>query len=123
MSAAHALVGVLALSGNLLRQIVVLIPAAMEELDEADAALRQPARQQAVGRERAGLARISAVQLKRPCAGSLERSVRSGTDVCIRYAISYCAMRVAISGSPNSIQLHLVQPRQIVDETAAGVRD
>ena len=34
--------------------------------------------------------------------GSFEKSVSSGTLVCIRYAISYCAMRVAISGSPKS---------------------
>ena len=41
----------LRLAGNLLRQIVVLVPAAMEELDEAHAALGQPPRQQAVRRE------------------------------------------------------------------------
>src|SRR6476469_9434994 len=31
---------------------------------------------------------------------SLDRSINSGALVCIRYAISYDAMRVAISGSP-----------------------
>src|SRR5712692_8990080 len=36
------------------------------------------------------------------CCGSFDRSNKSGTDVCIRNAISYCEMRVAISGSPNS---------------------
>ena len=35
-------------------------------------------------------------------SGSFERSVSSGTEVCIRNAISYCAIRVEISGSPNS---------------------
>ena len=48
-------------------------------------------------------------------AGSFDRSVSSGTDVCIRKAISYWAMRVAISGSPNCVQLQLVQPRQVVE--------
>ena len=33
-------------------------------------------------------------------SGSFERSISSGTEVCIRYAISYCAIRVSISGSP-----------------------
>jgi hypothetical protein len=33
-------------------------------------------------------------------ADSFERSVNSGTLVCIRNAISYCAIRVWISGSP-----------------------
>ena len=32
--------------------------------------------------------------------GSFDRSVSSGTLVCMRKAISYCAMRVAVSGSP-----------------------
>src|SRR6184192_1179246 len=32
-------------------------------------------------------------------SGSFERSIRSGTEVCMRYAISYCATRVSISGS------------------------
>ena len=40
----------------------------------------------------------------------------------MRNAISYCAMRVAISGSPNSVELHLVQLRQIVQDDAGGVR-
>ena len=34
-------------------------------------------------------------------AGSFERSVSSGTEDCIRNAISYCAMRVRVSGSPS----------------------
>ena len=34
-------------------------------------------------------------------AGSFERSVSSGTEACIRNAISYCAMRTCVSGSPN----------------------
>ena len=49
-------------------------------------------------------------------AGSFERSVSSGTEVCILYAISYCAMRVAISGSPNSSSSTWLSFRQVVDE-------
>ena len=73
----------------------------MEKLNEAHAALGQPPRQQAIRRERAGLARVRAVQLKG--ARRLLRQIRQFRHrVCILYAISYCAMRVAISGSPNS---------------------
>ena len=80
-------------------KIVMLIPPALIELNETHPALRQPPRQQAIRGVRAGLARIRPVHLKR-ARGSFERSINSGTDVCIRYAISYCAMRVSISGSP-----------------------
>ena len=82
----------------------MLVPAAVEELDEAHAALGQPAGEQAVGGEGAGLAGVGAVQLE-DVAGSFERSVSSGTEVCMRNAISYCAMRVAISGSPILVEL------------------
>ena len=75
-----------------------MVPVAMVELDEAHAALGQPPRQQAVVGERAGLARVRAVEVE-TCSRLLrDRSVSSGTDDCIRNAISYCAMRVAISG-------------------------
>ena len=53
-----------ALRRNLARQAVVLVPAHVIELDEAHAALGQPAGQQAVGGVGAGLARIGAVQLE-----------------------------------------------------------
>ena len=43
------LIGVAALAGDLRGQVRVLVPAAMEELDEPHAALGQPAGQQAVG--------------------------------------------------------------------------
>ena len=41
-----------------------MIPAAMKQLNEADAALGQASRQQAVGGKRAGLARLRTVQLE-----------------------------------------------------------
>ena len=52
ISAADGLIGVAALAGDLRGQVVVLVPAAMEELDEPHAALGQPAGQQAVGGDR-----------------------------------------------------------------------
>ena len=56
-----------------------------------------------------GLRDVRAVQLEDVPRGSFDRSVSSGTEVCIRNAISYCAMRVSISGSPKLVELHLVQ--------------
>src|SRR6185503_13346795 len=68
------LIGVAALPGYLLGQIVVLVPSTVEELDETHAALGQAPRQQTIGGERSGLARILAIQLERP--GGLLREVR-----------------------------------------------
>ena len=51
-------------SAMIARQVVVMIPAAMIELNEADAALGQPPREQAVGGKRAGLARLRPVHLE-----------------------------------------------------------
>ena len=58
------LIRALALQREIARQIVVLIPAAMIELDEAHVALGEPPRQQAVGGVRARLARLRAVHLE-----------------------------------------------------------
>ena len=60
------LVGVLALPGNQLRQRVVVIPSAMEELNEADAAFREPPGEQAVRGKRAGRPRLGSVHLENP---------------------------------------------------------
>ena len=87
-------------------KLAVMVPIAVIELDEAHAALGQPAREQAVVCKRPRLARIRPIRSKTLC-GSFERSVSSGTDDCIRNAISYCAMRVAISGSPILVQIAL----------------
>src|SRR4029453_10765229 len=58
------LVGVLALSGNQLGQRVVMIPPAMKELNEADAAFGESSREQTVGGKRAGRARLGPVHLE-----------------------------------------------------------
>ena len=47
------LISVLGLFRDVFRQIPVLIPAAMEELNETDSAFGQPTRQNAIERERA----------------------------------------------------------------------
>ena len=47
--------------------------------------------------------RTSGPYRSRTCRGSRDVSINSGTAVCMRKAISYCAMRVAISGSPTSL--------------------
>ena len=78
--------------------VAVVVPVAVVELDEPHAALGQPAGQQAVRRERA-VAALGAVQVERLLAARFDRSISSGTLVCIRNAISYWLMRVAISGS------------------------
>ena len=59
------LVDVAALVRELARDGDVLVPAAMEELHEADAALEQAAGEQAVGGVAAGLAHLGAVGLER----------------------------------------------------------
>ena len=74
-------------------KIVVLVPAAMEKLDEAHAAFRQAARHHAIGGKRARFARVGTVS-SNTASGSFDRSVSSGTDDCMRNAISYCEMRV-----------------------------
>src|SRR5579859_590536 len=49
------LVSIAALADNLFRQLNVLIPAAVEELDETHAALGQPPRKKAISRKGTGL--------------------------------------------------------------------
>ena len=67
----------------------MLVPAAVEDLHEADAALDQPAGQQRSCGERARLVDVGAVQVEDVLAArSRGRSAR-GRDVCIRKAISY----------------------------------
>ena len=90
----------------------------MIELNEPHPALGQTPRQQAVRGVSARLSRIRAVQLEGR-SGSFERSVSSGTEVCMRNAISYCAMRVVISGSFVALEFDLVQLPEIVDEVFA----
>ena len=85
----------------------MLVPAAVEELDEPDAALGQPAGQQAVGGEACpGLRDVGAVQLEDVLAARSTRSVSSGTTVCIRKAISYWAIAGGDLGVADLVVLH-----------------
>ena len=80
----RGLVGVAALAANLLGQRGVLVPAHVEELDEAHAALGQPPGQQAVGGKRARLARRRGRTSRTRRPARCETSVSSGTEVCMR---------------------------------------
>ena len=67
--------------------------------------------------------------MSRTCLGSLEMSASSGTDVCIRNAISYWAIRAWVSGSANdSYSLWLSRliassvRRRVDASTPVGVR-
>ena len=87
----------------------MMVPIAMIELDEANASLRQPPGQQAIGGEGA-VAPPSSPYMLRMCRGSLARSHQDGNAVCMRKAISYWAMRVAISGSSSTLFCSRLSP-------------
>ena len=58
------------------------------------------------------------------CSGSSARSVTSGTEVCIRYAISYWAIRALIAGSSVASYSIWCSSREAVEHlAAAGGRD
>ncbi len=80
----RSLIGVVALTSNRLRQGQVLVPAAMDELDEPHAALGQSSSQQAILAANVPGFRDSTRYNSKVCSDSLEASVSSGTDVCIR---------------------------------------
>ena len=97
-------------SGKIARQIVVLVPAAMIELNEPHAALGKSPREQAVRRDSSRASVTSGPYISNVLAGSFDRSINSGTEVCMRYAISYWRdarldLRVAILLGVLSVQL------------------
>ena len=116
------LVDVVALQREIRRQVVVLIPAAMVELDETHAALGQPAREQAVRGEACRACAPRRRKRRTSPPARLLKSVSSGTEVCMRNAISYCAMRVSISGSSDSACCCAVQFAERRRASAAGRR-
>ncbi len=111
----------LALPGNLLRQRGVLVPAAVEELDEAHAALRQPPGEQAVGGERAGRSRLGAVHLEHP-VGLLREVGQLGHGRL--HAVGHLVLRDARGDFriARLVQLQLVQLRQVVEHSAGASR-
>jgi len=58
------LIGIFALTANRFGQVEMLIPATVEELDEASSTFGQSSREQTVRGERARLARVGAVQIE-----------------------------------------------------------
>jgi hypothetical protein len=111
------LIHVLALAGHAAADVAVVVPVVVVDLDEAHAALDEPAgHEHAVGKG-AGLLRIFAVELVGG-SGSLLMSVSSGTLACMRKAISYCWMRVCVSGSPTAV-IQFVQRVQAFDGALA----
>src|SRR5262245_47501688 len=58
-------IGVASLSGNLLGKVVVLVPSAMEELDEPYAPLGQPSREQTIRGKTSGTPCLLAVERER----------------------------------------------------------
>ena len=91
-------VDLLGLERDAFLHAAVMVPVLVVKLDEAHAALGQPAGEQAIGGERA-IARLAAVEFERLLRLSPRTSISSGTLACIWNAISYWAMRVATSGS------------------------
>ncbi len=73
----------LALDLELRGQIAVLVPAGVHELHEAHAALGEPAGHQAVVGEAALPLHVGAVHVENVLAAPCERSVSSGTLVCM----------------------------------------
>ena len=108
----------------------MLVPAAVEDLHEPDVALDQTAGQQRdTARRSPACARRA--RTGRGCAcGSLEMSASSGTEVCIRKAISYWAIRAWVSGSANwrySCWLSRLSAssdrRRVAASTPVGIRE
>ena len=77
----RTLVGLLRKRREVPLYIAVMIPAAMEDLDKANPALGKPARQQAVGRVRAGFLRLLSVELEG--ALGLIRNIRKLRNGCL----------------------------------------
>ena len=85
------------LHGDVALDPAVVVPVAVVELHETHAALDEAPRQQAVGGE-AAVERRDSVR-RAHVRGLARQVVSSGTLVCMRNAISYCARRAATSGS------------------------
>ena len=69
-----------------------------------------------------GLRDVGAVQVEDVLAARRTGRSARARDVCMRKAISYWAMRVAISGSPTSSMLELVERGQVVEHPPPASR-
>ena len=80
----------------------MLVPAAMEDLDEPHVRVRPSAGPAGSWRRTCPASARRGRTCRARAAARRQMSVSSGTDVCMRNAISYCAMRACVSGSPTS---------------------
>ena len=117
----RCLVGVSALGDNRFRQILVMIPAAVEELNEPDTAFGKPSGQQTIGGERAPRACVRAVQIK-----YVFRLIGHVSQVRQRHlhAISQFVLRDPSNdfGITYFRYFQLIEPGQVVEHPAADVR-
>ena len=99
-----------------------MVPVVVVDLNEADAAFDHAAGHAArCSRSVPGFLTSSPYSFIR-VSGSLARSVSSGTLACMRNAISYCWMRVCVSGSPTCGVVHLVERFEAIERLAADLR-
>ena len=97
------------------------VPAAMEELLEQDAALGEAPGEDAVRGESPGL-RESGPYSSKVDSGSSERSMSSGTEVCMRYAISYLRDAIMDLRVQGLLELGRVDPGDAIEHAPARVR-
>src|SRR5215510_7708059 len=113
------LISILSLFRDVFRQIPMLVPAPMEELNETDSAFGQPTRQNAIERERAWGPRVWAVTLER-----LLRFLRQVGQFGYRrlHSIRHLILRHARQDFGVSIltRVDLIQLGQVIEETAAN---
>src|SRR5688572_19016691 len=113
------LIDILALQRQMLSELSVLIPAAMIELNETNAALDQPAREQTIGGKRSGFARIFAV--KRECAGRLTPNIHQLRDARLHpvshFVLGDARLDLRIA---DALKCGLVQSFQGVEHLAPG---
>ena len=114
------LVGRLALPGDVARQLDVLVPAAMKDLNEPHAALGQPAREETVCRVGSRLFRVRSVQFE--CLLCFLRRVGQLGDRSL-HAVGEFVLRDAGRdfGIAEFVELHAVEPGEIVKHAPAGL--
>jgi hypothetical protein len=124
MRAATGSVHLLALGGEVGDEVVagpgaVDVPSPVEDLHEAHAALDEAAREEAVVGDDCLPGAVPYISWT--SGGSLEMSMTSGTETCMRNASSYWLMRVSVSSSPKYAACVLVEIAERV-EARAGRR-
>src|SRR5262249_33128175 len=112
------LIDVTALANDLFRQREVLVPATMEQLDEANAAFGQAPCQQAIGCKGARLAGLAAVQLE-----GGRRFLRQVNQ--LRHTALHPVSHLVLADARGDfriagvIELELIEPAQVIEEPAS----